>query len=199
MCLLVLNSYLLSGMFSPSLSGTSMQESSSKTTSFCSESSFITVWFWFSRFYMTCSHGLLTSSPTSRLSSISSGSRVLLRILDSLIMNLKKNLEPTPSSDSTSISPPKSSQICLQIWRPSPMPCLLRPFFWESFPKSLNSFPLSSLLIPYPESCTKIYTYLNKNSPFTSVISLPPIWTLPPDLENFIALVRRLRETCYNL
>ena len=110
---------------------------------------------------------------------------------NSVTLNLKKNFEPTPFWESQSMLPSNSSQICLQILRPSPIPLLLTPFFCLSFPKSLNSFGLSSAEIPSPSSYT--YTWMNL-SPFSWIIS-PPSSIFPPFRVNFRALDNKFSVT----
>ena len=71
--------------------------------------------------------------------------------------SIKQNLnaEPIFFFEETVILPPKASAICLEMTRPSPIPETLTPLVPSRHPKSLNSFCLSSWVIPIPLSITE--------------------------------------------
>ena len=68
---------------------------------------------------------------------------------------MKVNLEPTFGSDLTEISPPISLMIILEIVSPRPMPPRFMSLVFETYPKNLKSFNISSDEIPTPVSTTE--------------------------------------------
>ena len=108
------------------------------------------------------------------------------------ILNQKKNFEPMPIWEITSMSPSKTWQIYLQMFSPSPIPFELISSFYFSFPKSLKSFGLSSWEMPIPLSFT--YTCINLVVPLQMISH--PTSIVPPVLVNFKALLKRFRVTC---
>ena len=74
-------------------------------------------------------------------------------------LTVKLNSEPFPYSDFTVMDPPNYSAIFLDITSPRPIPCVLTPFKFCTYPNSLNSFCLSWSLIPTPVSLTEILRY----------------------------------------
>ena len=76
-----------------------------------------------------------------------------------LVDRVTLKVEPCPKTLCTSTLPPIFSIICLQMLRPSPVPLLF--IFLSSRVKSVNSFEISSFLIPTPVSLTSILNVMN--------------------------------------
>ena len=103
---------------------------------------------------------------------------------------LKLNVVPFPTSDFTSIFPPKAWTICYEIISPKPMPCLLIGKELWSFPNTLNSFSIPFGEIPTPVSFTSTISFDN--------LMLTIIDTLPSEV-NLSAFDYKFKITCWSL
>jgi len=74
-----------------------------------------------------------------------------------MVCNLMINVDPWPRPLlSTLTSPPICSIKCLQMLNPNPVPCLLRFSLSANLLKLMKSLPMSSSLMPGPESVMRI-------------------------------------------
>ena len=104
-----------------------------------------------------------------QLNTSSSSFCTYLHVLLSSTAN--KNSVPTPYSDWTVISPPRSWMILYDIFNPRPIPLVLSCYPSSIYPNALNRVPICSFLIPTPVSVHFIYRYnLSLSSSFSSTL-----------------------------
>lgn len=101
-----------------------------------------------------------------------------------MFLIVRENVDPTPFSEVTVISPPRTLESFLLIERPSPQPCLFSSLSSKIFVKTENRSYNLSLSIPTPVSITSIY--------MISLLMAIGFNVMPPTFVYFIALDKRL-------
>lgn len=100
----------------------------------------------------------------SRIASIVLESLLLTGLVDGCSLGTltpiwMEKVVPFLKTLSTLIEPFIDSTILLVMFRPRPVPCLLRPVLSFSLPKYLNSFLRSLALIPNPVSSIEMFNF----------------------------------------
>mmetsp|Transcript_10649 Transcript_10649/g.33733 ORF Transcript_10649/g.33733 Transcript_10649/m.33733 type:complete len:420 (-) Transcript_10649:1003-2262(-) len=117
-------------------------------------------------------------------------------LVDSSRTNDTWKVDPTPISDSTDTEPPISSDSCLQMNRPRPVPPYSRVVDSSTCENSRNSFCCPSSLMPMPVSRTDtVHSYAGPSDDARTTLSRLTIISTSPSMVNFSALPSRLCRT----